>query len=303
MSTLTVPSAAPKASFGAWVMAARPKTLTAAVVPVAVGTALAIHQHLFRALPALAALVGALLIQIATNFTNDYYDFKKGADTHERVGPTRVTQSGLISPETVLRAALLTFAAAMVVGLYLVMVAGWPILVIGIASVLAGYAYTGGPYPLGYHGLGDLFVFVFFGFVAVAGTFYVQALALTPAVWLVAIPVGAIGTAILVANNLRDAKTDVVAGKRTLVVRLGMTAGRAEYVLMLVLAFATPIVLWGLRWSGPGILVSLLGMGAAIPPLRRVLRDEGKALLPALAETARLQAVFGVLFSVGILLQ
>jgi 1,4-dihydroxy-2-naphthoate polyprenyltransferase len=302
MSTAVTSGAAARPSLATWVMAFRPKTLSAAVAPVLVGTALAYARGHGRVLPALAALVGALLIQIGTNLTNDYYDFKKGADTAERVGPTRVTQSGLIAPDAVLRAAVLAFALATSVGLYLVAIAGWPILVAGALSVACGYAYTGGPYPLGYHGLGDLFVFVFFGLVAVGGTYFVEAGTLAAPALLAAVPVGALGTAILAVNNLRDVATDGKAGKRTLVVRLGVPSGRAEYVVMLGLTFITPLAFWLAGWAGAPVLVAWLAIPAAIPPLRRVLRDGGAALNPALGETARLQIVFSVLFSVGLLL-
>ncbi|QRK06132.1 1,4-dihydroxy-2-naphthoate polyprenyltransferase [Archangium violaceum] len=294
---------APRPTLKTWLMAARPKTLTAALVPVMVGTALAYGLGVGRWLPALAALVGAMLIQIGTNLTNDYYDFKKGADTAERLGPTRVTQSGLIAPGTVLASALLCFGLAVVTGIYLVVEGGWPIVAIGLASVLAGYAYTGGPFPLGYNGLGDVFVFIFFGLVAVPGTFYVQALTVGPAAWWAAIPVGAIGTALLVVNNLRDASTDVKAGKRTLVVRFGTMMGKVEYVLLLVAAFATPLAMWGLGLASPWVLLALLSVPVAVPPLKRVLGAEGAALNPALGGTARLQLVFGVLFSAGLLLR
>src|SRR5262249_10960709 len=185
---VTVAAPAPSPSLRTWLLAARPKTLTAAVVPVVVGTGLALGQGMAVLWPALAALVGAMLIQIGTNLTNDYYDFRKGADTHERVGPTRVTQSGLTSPQTVLAAGAACFALATLVGVALVARGGWPFVVIGLASVLAGWAYTGGPFPLGYLGLGDLFVMVFFGLVAVPGTFYAQALRVVAAGW--AGPVG-----------------------------------------------------------------------------------------------------------------
>jgi 1,4-dihydroxy-2-naphthoate octaprenyltransferase len=294
-------SAAPSPTFGAWVMASRPKTLTAALAPVMVGTAVAFGLHVGRALPALAALVGAMLIQIGTNLTNDYYDFKKGADTAERVGPQRVTQSGLIAPATVLRAATGCFGLAVLVGVYLVAIGGWPIVVIGLASVASGDAYTGGPFPLGYNGLGDLFVFVFFGFVAVAGTFYVQALTLAPAVWPAAVSVGAIGTAILVVNNLRDVQTDAKAGKRTLAVRLGPTAARVEYVLLLALAYACPVTMSALHLASAWVLLPLLSLPVAVSPLRRVLTENGGALNPALGGTARIQLVFGVLFAAGLL--
>ncbi|HEX8818389.1 MAG TPA: 1,4-dihydroxy-2-naphthoate polyprenyltransferase [Archangium sp.] len=294
---------APRPTLKTWLMAARPKTLTAALVPVMVGTALAYGLGVGRWLPALAALVGAMLIQVGTNLTNDYYDFKKGADTEERLGPKRVTQSGLIAPSTVLASALLCFGLAVVTGIYLVVVGGWPIVAIGLASVLSGYAYTGGPFPLAYNGLGDVFVFVFFGLVAVPGTFYVQTLTVGPAAWWAAIPVGAIGTALLVVNNLRDETTDTKANKRTLVVRLGSTAGKAEYVLLLIAAYATPLAMWGLGLASPWVLLALLSAPVAVPPLKLVLGAKGAALNPALGGTARLQLVFGLLFSVGLFLR
>jgi 1,4-dihydroxy-2-naphthoate octaprenyltransferase len=293
--------APPRPSFRVWVMAIRPKTLTAALVPVMVGTAVAFSQGQGRWLPALAALVGALLIQVGTNLTNDYYDFKKGADTAERLGPRRVTQSGLIAPGTVLASAMGTFAAAMLVGLYLVWVGGWPIVAIGLASLLSGYAYTGGPYPLGYNGLGDIFVFVFFGLVAVCGTYYVQAGGVSAQAWVASVTVGASGTALLVVNNLRDASTDVKAGKRTLVVRFGPTAGKAEYVALVALALAVPVGMWALGMTGAWVLLALLSAPLALTPLRRVLTDSGAALNPALGETARFQLVFGLLFALGLL--
>ncbi len=286
-----------------WVLAARPKTLTAALVPVLVGTALAYGLGVGRWLPALMALVGAMFIQVGTNLTNDYYDFKKGADTEERLGPVRVTQSGLISPRTVLASAVGCFGLAVVTGIYLVVVGGWPIVAIGLASVAAGYAYTGGPFPLAYHGLGDVFVFVFFGLVAVMGTYYVQALEVGAAAWWAAIPVGALGTALLVVNNLRDASTDVKAGKRTLVVRLGTGAGKAEYVLLLVASYGAPLAMWGLGLASPWVLLALLSAPLAVPPLRLVLGAQGAALNPALGGTARLQLVFGLLFSLGLYLR
>ncbi len=294
---------APRPTLKTWLMAARPKTLTAALVPVMVGTALAYGLGVGRWLPALAALVGAMLIQIGTNLTNDYYDFKKGADTEERLGPKRVTQSGLISPSTVLASALVCFGLAVATGIYLVVVGGWPIVAIGVASVLAGYAYTGGPFPLAYHGLGDVFVLIFFGLVAVPGTFYVQALTVSPAAWWAAIPVGAIGTALLVVNNLRDASTDTKAGKRTLVVRFGTTVGKAEYVLLLAASYATPLAMWGLGLASPWVLLALLSAPVAVSPLKLVMGAKGAALNPALGGTAKLQLVFGVLFSVGLFLR
>jgi 1,4-dihydroxy-2-naphthoate octaprenyltransferase len=293
--------AAPSPWIGTWVMAIRPKTLTASAVPVLVGTAIAFGLHLGRVLPALAALLGGLLIQIGANLTNDYYDFRKGADTAERVGPTRVTQSGLIAPATVLRAAIGTFALSMVFGVYLVVIGGWPIVAIGLTSILAGYAYTGGPYPLGYHGLGDVFVFVFFGLLGVGGTVWVQALSLPPAVWPVAIGVGAIGTAILVVNNLRDIHTDAKAGKRTLAVRFGPTAARVEYVLMLAIGYAVPVLMFARHQANAWVLLPLASLPVTVPPLKLMLRESGKALNPALGGTARIQMIFGLLFAIGLL--
>lgn len=305
--TLELPSAGPvppRASAGvkAWVLAIRPKTLAAGAVPVLVGTALAFGAGVGQWLPALAALIGALLIQIGTNLTNDYYDFKKGADTAERLGPTRVTQSGLIAPKTVLAAAMATFALAFCVGIYLVTVAGWPIVIIGLLSLLCGYAYTGGPYPLGYNGLGDVFVMVFFGFVAVAGTWYVQALTFSWVAVAAGIPVGALATALLVVNNLRDTQTDVKAGKRTLVVRFGVAAGRAEYALLLLASFVTPIGLYLAGSASLWVLLPLVTAPLAIGPARLVFRESGAVLNKALGGTARLVFVFGVLFALGLYL-
>ncbi len=186
----------------AWLLAARPKTLPAAMAPVVVGIALAVRDGAFALGPALAALLGALLLQVGVNVANDYHDFVAGVDQPDRLGPTRVTQSGLIPPEQVRLGMIVVFAAAALVGVYLIAVAGWPVLVIGVASIVSALAYTGGPFPLGSHGLGDLFVFIFFGLVAVAGTYYVQALTVTPLALIAAVPVGLLATAILVVNNL-----------------------------------------------------------------------------------------------------
>lgn len=284
----------------AWLLAIRPKTLSAAFAPVAVGTALAHREGGARLLPALAALMGALLIQIGTNFLNDYYDFKNGADTAERLGPTRVTQAGLLAPQAVRSAGFLCFAAAFVLGCYLVAQGGWAIVAIGLSSLLSGYAYTGGPYPLGYRGWGDVFVFLFFGFAAVAGTYCVQTGRLSPLSLLVSLPVGALATAILAVNNLRDASTDAKAGKRTLVVRLGRKGGQWEYGLLLLLAFATPAALVVFAGFRPLALLPLASLPLAIAPLKRVWTQSGKALNPALGETARLQMAFSVLYALGI---
>ena len=278
-----------------WLLAARPRTLTAAIAPVVVGSALSHRLGAFQLGPALAALASSMCIQIGTNFANDYSDFKRGADTAERVGPKRVTQSGLVAPGTVKRAAIACFALAAVLGVYLAAVAGWPILVVGVLSIASGWLYTGGPWPLGYHGLGDVFVFVFFGLVATAGTVYVQALRVPPEALLAAVPVGCFATAILVVNNLRDRVTDAKAGKRTLAVKLGAGAMRAEYLLLSTIGIAAACLL-------PGRPLGLFAAPLLIPPLRRVFRDEGAALNPALGETARVQLAAAALIAWGLLL-
>lgn len=285
----------PSSRLGIWLMAARPRTLPAAAAPVLIGTGLAAHHGAFRLLPAAAALVGALLIQVATNLANDYYDFMRGSDTHERVGPTRVTQAGLLPPDTVRRGMLAMLGAAFLVGVYLVWVGGWPIAVVGLASLACAVAYTGGPFPLAYHGLGDVFVFVFFGLVAVGGTFWVQALRLPPGALWAGAGVGALSTAILVVNNLRDVKTDAAAGKRTLAVRLGRRGTQTEYVALLVLGLAAPVVGVGAFGWPAAVLVTPGVALLAVAPLRRVLTFRAPAdLLPALAETARVVALYGL---------
>jgi 1,4-dihydroxy-2-naphthoate octaprenyltransferase len=286
-----------------WLMAMRPKTLPAAVAPVFVGTALAGTDRVFALFPALAALAGALLIQIGTNLANDYFDYVKGADVADRKGPMRVAQSGLIALDHLRIGILVTFALAALIGLYLVTVGGWPILALGVASLLSAIAYTGGPFPIGYHGLGDLFVFLFFGLGAVCGTYYVQALGLTPKAVVAAISVGAITTAILVVNNLRDIETDRRVGKRTLAVMIGPRATRMEYLLLLAVAYAVPFLLWS---GGPSTIWALLPW-LTLPLAVRLTRTlfvttEGPPLNKALAGTANLDLAFSVLFAIGLVL-
>jgi len=301
VTTETLPSVRP-GSAAAWLLASRPATLSAAFVPVAVGTACAYAVGGFRGLPALAALVGASFIQIGTNFANDVFDYEKGADTEERLGPVRAAQAGLLTPAQLRAGMIAAFGIATLAGLYLTWVGGWPIVAIGVASILSGIAYTGGPYPLGYHGLGDLFVLVFFGFVAVCGTAYVQ-VGYVPAlaIW-ASVPVGALATAILVVNNVRDRETDVRAGKRTLAVRFGRSAGTSEYVLLLVASYAVPVALLGLGWASGWILLPLLSLPLALRALRDVHLREGAALNPTLVTTAKLLLFYGVLFAVGLAL-
>lgn len=287
-------------SVAAWILAARPKTLTAAVSPVVVGTACALSAESFRSGPALAALLGAIALQIGANFANDVFDHELGADTSERMGPLRAVQSGLLSGERVKAGMGVAFALAVFSGTYLVAIAGWPIVVIGLASILSAIAYTGGPYPLGYHGLGDVFVFVFFGPVAVCGTAFVQA-GHVPAVapW-AAIPVGAIATAVLVINNIRDIPTDTAAGKRTLAVRLGRSRSLAQFGLLLVASYTVPIVLVAREVVSPWGLLPLLTLPLAAARWARVAKDDGPALNASLAGTAALLLGFSALFAVGI---
>jgi 1,4-dihydroxy-2-naphthoate octaprenyltransferase len=288
----------------AWVLAARPKTLPAAVVPVVVGTAVACDLGGFRPLPAAAALLGALLIQIGTNFANDYLDFLHGADSADRVGPTRAVASGLVTPGRMRAATALAFAAAGVCGLYLARVAGWPVVAIGVASIAAGVGYTaGGRRSLGYLGLGDLFVFAFFGPVAIAGTAYVQLLRWPVEAWLASVPIGALAVAILVVNNARDADTDRASGKTTLAVRFGRGFARAEYLALLAAAYAVPVYQWLAGRESFWVLLAGLSLPLAWPPVRKLLgRVEGPALNAALAETARLLLAFGILYALGIVL-
>ncbi len=284
----------------AWVIAARPKTLPAAVVPVVVGSAVAAAEGMFAPLPAAITMVCALLIQIGTNLANDYFDYMKGADSEHRIGPLRVTQSGLIPPRTVRNAMIAVFVLTFLLGLYLVSVGGWPILAIGLASIFFAVIYTAGPYPLAYVGLGEPFVFLFFGLVAVTGTHYVQALHWSVDALIASLPVGAITTAILVVNNYRDIDTDRATNKKTLAVRIGRAATRIEYHLLLLFAYVVPL-LQSLRAAQPlWLLLPLLSLPFAIRVLRIVAHStDGAELNHALAGTGQLLALYGILYSAG----
>lgn len=285
-----------------WILAIRPKTLPAAIVPVVVGSAIAIADGAFVPSAAIAALLVALLLQVGANLANDYFDFRSGADTAERLGPTRVTQSGLIAPEHVLAGTLAVVALAAVCGLYLVWRGGWPILALGLLAILATFAYTAGPLPLGYNGLGEVFVLLFFGVVAVAGAYYVQARALTPLALAASLPIGCSVTAILVVNNLRDIETDRRAGKRTLAVRLGRRATQIEYAALLVLPFILLPLFWATGLLSRWWWLPWLSSPLAIRLIRHVCRDTGAALNASLAGTARLHLVFGLLLAIAIVL-
>jgi 1,4-dihydroxy-2-naphthoate octaprenyltransferase len=285
----------------AWFLATRPKTLPAAATPVVVGTAVAISEQVFSLLPALAALLGALFIQIGANLANDVFDYKRGADTTERLGPLRVTQAGLLTPGQVLAGMWLAFGLATLAGLYLIWLGGWPIVVVGVLSIVSGVAYTGGPFPLGYKGLGDLFVFVFFGLVAVCGTYYVQAGAVSVAAIWAAVPMGLLTTNILVVNNLRDIDTDRAAGKKTLAVRLGVKGTQTEYLLLLGVSYAVPPLMWLVGESTLWVMLAWFSIPMALSLWRQILRERGRPLNAALAGTARLELVYGLLFSGGLI--
>ena len=286
----------------AWVMGARPRTLPAAISPVIVGIALAMADGKFSFWPALAALADALLIQIGTNLANDYFDHLRGIDTPDRKGPPRVAASGLIPLASLRAGIIVVFGLTALIGLYLVVRGGWPVLAIGLAAILAALAYSGGPFPFGSYGLGDLFVFIFFGLVAVGGTYYVQALQFYPLVLLVAVPLGALITDILVVNNYRDIETDARVGKRTLAVILGPAGTRLEFVGLLVLAYAVPVILWGMGRFSAGVLLPWLTIPKAVGLTRTLYATtDGPALNRALAGTAQLTLWFSILFSIGML--
>jgi 1,4-dihydroxy-2-naphthoate octaprenyltransferase len=286
-----------------WLMAARPRTLPAAIAPVLVGTALAGFQHVFHPLRFAATLVGALLIQVGANLSNDYSDARRGADAEDRLGPVRVTAGGLVPPRQVLVATYLTFALAVLVGVYLIVVAGWILLAIGAASILAGVLYTGGPRPYGYEGLGEVFVFTFFGVVAVAGTYYVQVRHVDWEAFALAVPVGLLASAILIVNNVRDIDSDRRAGKKTLAVRLGRARTRVMFAVTLALAFLLALVTWALGPLGPWVALCWLAIPLTVPLCRLVFtRTDGPSLNQALARTGQLQLVFCVLLSAGLLL-
>ncbi len=289
-----------KSPLAIWTAAARPKTLGAAVAPVLVGTAMAWEAGGFHAPAALCALLGALLIQIGTNFSNDYADFLKGADTGVRKGPLRVTQAGLVAPATMKRATVLVFALAFAVGGYLIWRGGWPILVIGVLSILSGVLYTVGRYSLAYLGLADLFVLVFFGPVAVGGTYYVQALEINAVVLLVGLAPGLLATAILLVNNIRDVEEDRQAGKKTLVVRLGKPFGIGLYGFCVVVAVLIPLWLFLVTGQHAWAIAVMLVVLFALPIFHDLLTEpDPMALNPLLGATGRLLLIYSVLFSVG----
>ena len=283
-----------------WIIASRPKTLPAAVVPVLMGSAMAFGDGMFHFLSAVVALLCALLIQVATNFINDYADFKKGTDDPKRIGPLRVTQAGLVTPTQMKRAIWLTFFITVLLSLYLVYRGGWPIIVIGTLSIMSGILYTAGPFPLAYLGIADIFVLIFFGPVAVAGTYYVQALSVNWMVILAGFAPGLISTAILTVNNLRDVVGDGKSGKKTLAVRLGKEFAMKEYFYCLLIACLIPVSICLFSNQYKWICLALLTLFFSPGILKTIhSKTDGPSLNRALAQTGQLLLLYGILFSIG----
>lgn len=286
-------------NLSAWLLAARPKTLLASLCPVAIGTAMAVHAGQFHPMAMTAALVGAISIQIGTNYCNDYFDYFQGADTEDRKGPTRAVQAGLISPNAMLRATVLMFGITVIATTYLYLRAGWPFILIGVLSILFGVLYTAGRCSLAYLGLGDPFVLVFFGPVAVAGTYYVQALSVDWPVIIAGLAPGLLATALLVVNNLRDIDEDRIANKRTLAVRFGKRFSRLQYTICVLLAAIVPVVLWATSSMSARILLACVVAVPGAFVISRVWQNDGAKLRPFLGMTAGLLLLYTVLFCVG----
>lgn len=280
-----------------WIEGARPKTLIASLSPILMGSVIAFKQGVFNPLIFFLTVLFGLTIQVGTNFANDYFDFRKGADTEERKGPRRLTQSGLVTPATMKKATAITFGIAGLAAVYLVAQGGWVIGALATLSIVLGYLYTGGPYPLAYLGLGDVFVLIFFGPVAVAGTVYLQTHELSSIAILAGLAPGLISTAILTSNNMRDIGEDRVAGKRTLPVRFGLTFGRIEYVCCLFVAGAIPIVLVAMTGKHFGSLLATLTLITALPLIKSALRE--KQLAPLLPKTGKWMSLYTLAFLIG----
>lgn len=293
-------STTPKYSqFEIWMLASRPKTLWASVCPVMIGTAIAFQAGKGDWLSAFATLLAAVLIQIGTNFANDYLDYTRGTDTEDRLGPMRVTQARLVTPTAMSTATGIVFSLAFIIGIFLVYRGGWPIAVIGILSLLFGILYTAGPFPLGYNGLGDIFVLIFFGPVAVAGTYWIQSQEFSAASAIAGLAPGLFAVCILTVNNLRDIDNDRMAGKRTLPVRFGRTFARFEYLICIIVACLIPSVLFATSDGKPRALFATLVILLAIPTIKTVFTEEGKPLNDALASTGRLLLIYSVIFCFG----
>lgn len=291
-----------KSKINSWILASRPRTLPAALVPVMVGSALAIYQGIFFPAYSIVALLCSILIQIGTNFTNDLYDHLKGSDTKERKGPLRVLASGLISVKEMQWGIFLVFFTAFLLGLYLVYSVGLVILWIGILSIIAGLAYTAGPFPLAYNGLGDLFVFIFFGIVGTVGTYYLHAQQFTTLAFLISLPVGALITNILIVNNYRDIEEDKTAGKNTLAVLLGREFSRYEYVFFILISFFIPFLLHFKYDFNIWIFLPYITLPIAITLVKMIYALTGIQLNKTLELSAKFSAIYGLLLSIGIVL-
>lgn len=292
----------PKNKINPWILAIRLRTLPAAMAPIFVGVSAAVLDDSFQFFPALAALLGAICLQIISNLANDVYDYEKGTDSYERLGPTRVTQSGLLSPTQVKRGIIFFISISLIIGIYLIIQTGWLILIIGVLAIMSAIAYTAGPFPLGYHGLGDLFVFIFFGIAATMGTYYVQTQDFTLGVFLASLPIGFLTVNILVINNLRDIQSDRKTGKGTLAVRIGEKWTRIEFIILLVLSYTMVLLLVAFNLFPTLILITWVTIPLAIRITNRVYSQTGRALNIALAESGMLDFLFGLLFLGGVLI-
>ncbi len=283
-----------------WTLAIRPKTLPAGAAPVLLGSAMAWADGVHHWPAAFMALAGALCIQIGTNLANDYFDFKKGADTDERLGPLRVTQAGLVKPRAMIAAIFFVFSLAIGASLWLIMRAGWPVTVIAVLAILSGLFYTAGPYPLGYLGLGELFVFIFFGPVAVVGSYYVQSFEMHAGVFWAGLAAGCFSSAILVVNNYRDIDTDRESGKKTLAVRFGRAFAQREYFCLMLAGSFLPVILYLIIDDHRYILFSPLVLFFSLPCIQTVMtRTDGPRLNRALAQTGLVLLLFTLIFSIG----
>ena len=288
--------------FNSWILAARPKTLLAAFVPVLVGSAIAISVNRFYLPYSIAALICAVLIQIGTNFTNDLYDHLKGADNNKRKGPQRALASGLISAKEMKQGIIFTFGLSFLIGLYLVYFTGWVIFVIGIISIAAGFIYTAGPFPLAYNGLGDVFVFTFFGVVGTMGTYYLHTTEFTFLSFLIALPVGAVTTNILVVNNFRDIDEDKAAGKNTLAVLIGRSLTRLEFILLLVLCYLVLILLYTEYNFSYWIFLPFTTLPFAALLIKMLFKFSGMELNKTLELSAKFSGLYGLLFAAGLII-
>ncbi|PKO13094.1 MAG: 1,4-dihydroxy-2-naphthoate polyprenyltransferase [Chloroflexi bacterium HGW-Chloroflexi-10] len=286
----------------AWILAARPKTLPAAAAPVIVGSAAAFAEQMFKPGPALAALAGALLLQIGANYANDVFDYQKGADSGERLGPLRLTQAGILSPREVKTGMWVSFTLAAACGVYMALVSGWVIILIGLLAILAAIAYTGGPFPYGYKGLGEIFVFLFFGLAAVCGTYYAQAGSISQLALLSSLPMGFLIVAILVVNNLRDVESDRASGKHTLAVRYGANWAKQEYVVMLILAYLVVFLMGISDLASPWVVLCWLSLPFIFSLTSAVLNQSGRILNKTLAGTGQLTLMFALLYALGLVL-